>query len=57
MAEQAHSRNRTEIANRLRFGLPLLTLAIGILIWDLVVRVNEHSALHAAGPLLRCSEC
>lgn len=28
-------------ANMLRFGLPVVTLAIGILIWDLIVRVNN----------------
>ena len=38
----------------LRVLLPVAALAAGVLIWELVVRLNEHSALHAAQPLAWC---
>jgi NitT/TauT family transport system permease protein len=39
-------------AGRLRFGLPLLTLALAILIWDLIVRLNDIPAYQLPGPIL-----
>jgi NitT/TauT family transport system permease protein len=51
MAEQGSQPAGPE-SSRLRYGLPLLTLAIGILIWDLVVRVNGIPAYTLPGPLL-----
>jgi NitT/TauT family transport system permease protein len=39
-------------ADRLRFGLPVLTLAIGILVWDLIVRLNDLPPYTLPGPLL-----
>jgi NitT/TauT family transport system permease protein len=49
MSEQAPQQPES---SRLRYGLPLVTLALGILIWDLIVRVNDIPAYTLPGPLL-----
>ena len=33
----------------LRIVLPVVVLALGVLVWDLVVRLNDIAALHPAG--------
>ncbi|WP_374991433.1 ABC transporter permease [Bradyrhizobium sp. LHD-71] len=39
-------------ANLLRFGLPVVTLAIGLLVWDLIVRLNDIPPYQLPGPIL-----
>jgi NitT/TauT family transport system permease protein len=52
MAEPGTAETTETVAGRLRFGLPLLTLALAILIWDLVVRLNDIPAYQLPGPIL-----
>jgi NitT/TauT family transport system permease protein len=53
MSEQAQERSRREML--LRYALPFLALAIGVLIWDLVVRINniQPYVLPSPGLVLR----
>jgi NitT/TauT family transport system permease protein len=52
MAGDAQPQSAGEGASRLRFALPALTFAIGILIWDLVVRLNDLPPYQLPGPFL-----
>ncbi len=53
MAEQTRSAQpREEPATGCASRLPLLTLAIGILVWDLIVRLNNIPPYQLPGPIL-----
>src|SRR4051794_5337476 len=52
MATDAQPQVVEQGASRLRFALPVLTFAIGILIWDLIVRLNDLPPYQLPGPLL-----
>jgi len=52
MADDAQPQTDKQGAGALRFALPLLTFAIGILIWDLVVRLNDLPPYQLPGPIL-----
>jgi NitT/TauT family transport system permease protein len=52
MAVEAQPQSDERAGSRLRFTLPLLTFAIGILIWDLIVRLNNLPPYQLPGPLL-----
>ena len=52
MVESSQLQSGERAADRLRFGLPVLTLAIGILVWDLIVRLNDLPPYTLPGPLL-----
>lgn len=52
MAERGHSESADKAGSRLRFALPVLALALGLLVWDLVVRVNDIPSYQLPGPIL-----
>jgi NitT/TauT family transport system permease protein len=52
MAGDAQPQATTQGAGVLRFALPVLTFAIGILAWDLIVRLNNLPPYQLPGPLL-----
>ena len=52
MADDAQPQAATQASGALRFALPVLTLAIGILVWDLIVRLNNLPPYQLPGPLV-----
>jgi len=52
MAADAQPEIAEQGAGPLRFALPVLTFAIGVLIWDLIVRLNNLPPYQLPGPLL-----
>jgi NitT/TauT family transport system permease protein len=47
---QKAGRERDQPRAKLRFALPLMTLAMGVVIWDLVVRINQLPPYTLPGP-------
>lgn len=52
MTETGLPESADRASSRLRFALPVLALAAGLLIWDLVVRVNDIPSYQLPGPIL-----
>lgn len=50
MTERAPIPSTEPAGGWLRFALPVVTLALGVLIWDLVVRLNDIPAYQLPGP-------
>jgi NitT/TauT family transport system permease protein len=52
MTVDVQPQSASQGASRLRFALPVLTFAIGILVWDLIVRLNNLPPYQLPGPFL-----